>query len=388
MASLVKNQSIYGLIWTDSRRYPKQVRESLKTTERHRATAKKKQLEWEYLEGEHDPWRRKWYERPQHIDPRLSELIGEFIRFKTNARGELGWNENTAKREKYVLQKMVRLLGDPYITDLTADHLEKFYYRKDVSSDHTRNGDYISVNTFLNWCMEQGHLKTKPHFRPSKPQSKVPKFLYPEDLSELIRYRLGKIERDIRTNHLVNDRNAAYWHVYAWMILAGTGMRPVELSRLKLSHIHNDWVLVGADYTTKTRSERRVPLLFEAQQAVQILTDPNVRRREPTLAKSTYLLGRKPDYAKKELSYDFTDSWKACFPDRTDRTLYNLKDTFCVRFLSDDSVPSPSGMKLNDLREILGHASLNTTQRYLKAVPYGVKVSGTIWDFTGKIESG
>jgi integrase len=370
MASLVKNGKNYGLIWSDSDRVPRQVRESLKTDSRPRAIGKKKQLEWEYLNGEHDPWKRKWYERDVTIEGiSISDAVEQFISEKSTARGRYGWNEATATKEAFVMRKFARMNQMP-VNSLTEKDLENFYYRKEVNSDHTRNSDYISINTFLNWCISNDYIKEKPVFKPQKPQSKIPKFIYPAELSKLIQYRTNKMKSDLNYSIMKPDR-AAYWTVLCWMVLAGTGIRPIELSNVKVSHVHSDHIIIGEDFSTKTKSERRVPLLFESRQAAQILTDPAFRSRESFMKSSPYLTGRKPSYSKEELSRDFSITWKNFFPNKPKRTLYNLKDTFCVRFLCDDSIESHSGMRLNDLREILGHESLETTQKYLKAIPYG-----------------
>lgn len=385
MASLIKNGKHYGIRWTDSKRHPRQVRESLKTSDRHKAIHKKKQLEWEYANGQHDPWKRKWYDQEKsHQSEWLTpSLVSKFIEYKSTARGREGWSEAVAHREKYVMGRFADMIGEKPVGEITKKELENFYYRDGVHSDHTRNGDYISVNTFLNWCISNGYLSAKPVFKPSKPQSKTPRFIYPEQLSRLIRYRTDQIALDIKDGRLKRPELGAYWAPLGWMVLAGTGLRPIELAQIKIAHIESGHILVGADFTTKVKAERRVPLLYEAKQAVDILTDVRYRSLEPNLSGSPYLLGRKPEYSKKQLSIEFSATWKACYPDKPKCSLYNLKDTFCVRFLSDDKLPGAPGMRLNELKDILGHASIATTEKYLKAVPYGTRVTGTIWDHPG-----
>lgn len=377
MASLVKNGSNYGLVWTDSSRTPSQVRESLKTESRRKAEVKKKQLEWEYHNGEHDPWRRKWYEKDHLQGTSLRGAVEQFIRYKSRAKGQEGWSYDNAKKEGFVMRKFVRIVGNIEVSALEKKDLERFYYRDNVTSDHTRNSDYISINTFLNWCIARGYLKAKPIFRPKKPQSKVPKFIYPEELKGLIEWKLDDIERNIKASNFYTRQRRPYWMILGWLVLAGTGMRPKELMHLKKNHVERGSVLIGEDFTTKVKAERRVPLLFESEYAVQILLDNNFREKDPIMAKSDHLLGRKPS-SQEKLSRAFSKAWENKYPDKPKRTLYTLKDMFCVRFLTDDSIPSASGMKLNELREILGHASLETTQKYLKAIPFGTSLAGSV----------
>ena len=367
MASLTKNGKNYGLIWTDSSRTPSQVRESLKTQDRNQALQKKNELEWKYHNRDnlsfpesdrHDPWKQKWYEQKADEGKTVAEAVEEFIRFKSRARGQQGWSDTAQRNETYTMRKFARHVGNILLEDLKKEHLEGFYYRDKVNSDHTRNSLYISVNTFLNWCIDQGYLEEKPVFKPKKPQTKVPKFI-----------RLD----EVRTMYEAED-----WEYvrYGWLLLVSTGMRPAELANLKLAAINNNHLLIGEDFTTKVRAERRIPFLFETEFAIEKLTDSSFNRSYSP----EYLLGRSPKTTKPILSQRFSKLWGETFP-RKKRALYNLKDTFAVRFLSDDSLQSRTGMKLNDLKEILGHASLSTTQRYLKAIPYGTDLSGSLWDY-------
>lgn len=301
-----------------------------------------------------------------------------FIIYKSKTKGKQGWNDTTARNETLTMRKFSRVIGGTKpLQQVTAKDLESFYYRDKVNSDWTRKSLYISVNTFLNWCEEQEFIKDKPEYKPKKPQTKLPKFIWPEDFAKLIQDRIETIEGYIKDNPVDRTNQYAWWGIYGWMILAGTGMRPIELANLKLHHVEENSILIGEDFTTKVRAERRVPLLFEAKVAAQILTNPHFRSLEPYMNNSPYLLGRKPKSAKDKLSRQFSKAWKESFSGQPKRSLYNLKDMFAVRYLST----ADSGLALNSLKEILGHASLETTQKYLKAVPPGTKITGTIWDF-------
>lgn len=376
MASLVKNGSTYGLIWTDSSRDPRQTRESLKTGNHTEAKRLKARLEHDYWHGDHDPWERKWYQREtKAAGATLRRAVERFIAYKSGLRGRGSWSDATERREASVLRKFVRIVGDKALSRLTPKDLEEFYYRDSVSSDHTRDSDYISINAFLNWALREGIIEDKPEFRPPKPQAKTPKFIHPRELARLIGWKLGRLADWRKNPNFQASHNKGSYIPLAWMLLVGTGMRPKELAHLKVSHMKGQYAIVGEGFTTKTRAERTVPLLFEAPAAARILTDPRLRAMDPATASSDYLLGRTPSYVKNKISREFTAAWKDVFPDQPKRTLYNLKDTFAVRFLY--------GQKgnMNDLANILGHASLNTTRRYLKAVPYGTSIEGTIWDY-------
>ena len=386
MASLVKNGNTYSLIWTDRSRSPKKIRENLKTDDRKRAVRLQKQLEWGYAnrhnrqfpdDQKHDPWVRRWYQADytRKDNTLLSKLIEDFISFKLSEKGTSGWGRSAERREPYVLRKFVRIVGDRPVRQLTRDHLQAFYYRAGVNSDHTRQSDYISINTFLNWLLTHEYLETKPEYRPKKAQQLLPRFITPVELSAVIQKH---IERTAANVQLGKCAPRPYYPVLAWMVLAGTGIRPVELSRITLSAVQNGHLLVGDGFDTKSRRQRLVPLLYESRQAVDLLCNPAYRKLQGM--QGVTLLGRDPAYAKNYISRQFTSAWQACFPDK-DRSLYNLKDMFAVRFLCDDTHQSAGAIRLNELKEILGHASLETTQKYLKAIPFRTDLRGTIFDF-------
>jgi integrase len=376
MASLTKRNGIYLLRWYNGERYPKQISESLKTKNFTQAKRKKVQLENAYYEGEHNPWRRKWYETAA-IDENvilLSHAVELFIEYKSQARGSEGWSKSVAKREGFVLRKFARMLEMKPLSSLSKNDLQAFYYREGVTSDHTRKGDYISVNTFLNWCIEKGFIESKPKFRPKKPQRKIPKFIYPKELAQLIEYRNYKATYNSSGNNL--PVSIAHWIPLCWLVMAGTGLRRKELVHLKKWHIEGNTIIIGEDFPTKVRAERRVPLLFESKWAVGELLKIETGNH--------FLTGKKPTYASNKLTYSFSGAWKERFPEKAKRTLYNLKDSFAVRFLTSDLENYHSGMKMNDLKEIFGHASLETTQKYIKAVPPGTIIDGSVWDFIEK----
>lgn len=382
MASLVKNGETYGLVWTDSSRGQPQTRESLKTSDLATARRRKARLEADYWEGDHDPWERKWYEKGEDGQSvRMGEAVERFIRYKSAARGRDGWNEATAQKEAYVMRNFAEIIGeDTLLENITNADTERVYYREGVTSDHTRNSDYISLTAFFNWAAKKGWMEDQPDFRPPAPQTKVPKFITPAQLAALTWWKLSEIARNIKGNHLYEESEGAYWIPMGWMVLAGTGLRPIELANLKLSHIEGDSIIVGEDFTTKVRAERRVPLLFEAGQAAWLLSHPRFRALQSRLASPGHLLGRSPSHTKRKLSEEFSRAWQSRFPDKPKRTLYNLKNTFAVRFLCDDTIIAPHGIKLLQLRDILGHSSIKTTERYLEAIPYGTNIVGTIWD--------
>lgn len=377
MASLQKNGDNYGLVWTDSTRRKSQVRESLKTDDKRKAQLKKKELEWKYAEGEHDPWDQKWYERSRPDEIFLQEAIKQYIKYKRNAKGKEGWGYRRYERTAPMLRHFAKFTGDMAVHELTEQHLTDYFYRPKVNSSHTRRTYRINLITFFKWCESKGYLDDYPDHELKPTKQKTPKFIYPDELAKLIQWKVDDVMKSVKKGepHGTHESFSQIWMVYGWMILASTGMRPSELMRIKINHIGRQFINIGEDFDVKNAVERSIPILYEAKRAIPVLL--KVRDKDRMMKDSEYLLGRPSDSSAQRMSKEFTRGWGKLFDHK--RTLYNLKHTFAIRFLNDPE-HSRKAKALHDLKFILGHKSITSTEIYTNKVPYGVNIEGTIWD--------
>lgn len=390
-----KNQVKY-ITWSDARIHPEKpkVKESLQTKKMDDAYRRKLRLEELYNKGKHDPWQQKWFEnasikpfvsgsllsgdpstiRYMDVGIRVEEAVEEYIQHQiTRPRG---WNSPiTQDRYSHVLRYFAKKVGrNKNVSSLKEKDIYEMLYRDNVQSEETIKSDRSKIRAFLNYCKKRGWISTIPEIEAPDPQEKVPKFLYEIDFLRVRWYKVHDVESQFKKGFVRRDAEHQLRYVLAWMLMAGTGMRPGEAINIRTGDIYGDQILIGAWHRTKTASQRMVPILYEAKSAVSVLSDPNFRKRDIALAKSDLLLGIKSNMTKKRVSSEFSRCWKKIKGQDNKRTAYNLRDFFAVRFLSDESQGNQD-FRLLQLRNILGHSTITTTEKYLKAVPGRLNLS-------------
>lgn len=374
----------YYIVWSDKRAYPDRpkVREQLRTKKAPQAHKRMHRLEELYNAGKHNPWQSRWYDSASlkpfitgsllngnlndlHIHQNnltLIEASEQYIAYQVNRPS--GWKSPiTQKRYVSELRYFVRELGGHIrLSSITAEDIHHVLYRPQAKSDQTIAGNRSKLVAFFNYCKKQGWIQRTPDIEAPPPMQKVPKFIYELNLQRTV---LTKIA--IEQQRLDGPQHQ-FRFALTWLILAGTGMRPAEAFGVRLQDLHGDHILVGGSKRTKTNAQRMVPLLYSAGPAATILASALYRDQDPQLSGSDLLCGIESHQTGKRVNSEFVACYKAANPQGERRTLYNLRDTFAVRFLSDSSQGNQD-FRLLQLRNILGHRSITTTEKYLKAVP-------------------
>ncbi len=373
-----KNGKNYYIRWTDRYRHDrKQVRETLKTDNQELAKDRKDLLVHQFLKGEHDPWKKKWYNRNRSDldNPILLQAIEEFIAYKKNLKGAKGWGKHQKNSAPYVLEDFAESVGEAtQLNEITENDLQNFLYNGSLESDHSRKSYNRIIRTFQNWCVKKGYLDQVVDFHVDKPQKQIPKFLKGSEIKSLCDYHIDENLENIKKN-IVKKNRSTLWMPLAWWLLARTGLRPSELMKLKTSHIdlESGLIIIGEDFLTKSRNQRNVPIFEDTEEILRLILDSDFRNKDTLMKDHEWLFGRHGDQAQKRLSKKFSKARDEKFPDK-EFTLYNLRHTFAVWFLTRSSNQS-KGHRLYDLMRILGHSRLETTQQYLQAVPYQLTLS-------------
>jgi|GEM_PF-1108378 len=385
------------IIWTNSRLYPNNPRisESLRTKSQKEATIRKHRLEDLYNSGKHNPWHRRWYDNPSikpfvteslasgnvtsineyHNDITLLEASEIYISHQINR--PKGWrSDRTQKVYADNIRHYVNLIGPTrHIRSITKEDIHEVIFRPSVTSEETSKSDRSKIISMLNFFKKQGWLQAVPDIEAPDPQEKVPKFFFEEQFLAVCWHKIIKTEKEIIHGHAQRsaDRHQLRF-ILAWMLMAGTGIRPDEATNIHIQDVYPGQMLIGANTRGKTNSQRMVPLLYESRQAVELLIDPAFRKRDPELSRSNRLIGIHSTMVKKRMSIELRNAWKACYPNHGKRTAYNLRDFFAVRFLSDSDIGNQD-FRLLQLRNYLGHKSITTTEKYLKAIPSRIDLS-------------
>jgi integrase len=189
-------------------------------------------------------------------------------------------------------------------------HLERDTNLSILSVSHVLS----DLRCLLNWCMDSGLLRETPFPRRVMPR-----------LQERAPDRLGDSEVDLLTT--LRDP-------YGWIarLGIGTGMRWGELTRIKAADLQNGCLVVSH---TKGRRVRWIPLPSE-------LREEFARHANPIVPLSA------PGYYARRCR---RETGLARFH------AHQMRHTFACRWLE-------SGGSLAALQELLGHRSIETTQRY------------------------
>lgn len=348
----------YYIVWTDRHKSPRQVKEALKTQKLNEARAKKSQLESDYYNDKHDPWRSKWYERqPATLSPTLKAAVEEYVRYKANLKGKAGWGEYTAHNYSKTLRHFAGS-SDKLVSDLGPEDLHGYYYR-DVS-DHTRKSDRTRIKTFINWCVEREYLKESIDSPVDEPQEEIPEYLTTMQL-----LRICAVKKRTQINDIYG--NDQCWMLDAFVLAARTGLRLTEMVNIQVADCRDGFILVGATKKTKSNKQRKVPIMNMAHIIISRWTDRGFRKDHGF--DNDYLFGRVPTpKLGANLSRVFTLCREKVLPGQSQYTFHSLRHTFAVWYLVQPG--DNFDFRLYKLQRILGHASMETTMKYLKAIPY------------------
>ena len=260
--------------------------------------------------------------------------------FKNYLELERNYSNNTSL--SYV--KDVALFSDFIKKDLLLvdkKDIEK-YIRSLNKSSKTISHVISSLNSFYNYYMRMGNIKSNPTDEIDRPkiEKKIPEFLTLEEVSSLLNFEV---------NNEFEARNKAILE-----LLYSSGLRISELTSLELSNIDLDECLVRV--MGKGSKERIVPL---GDYAIDALKE--------------YIYFYRPIFNKNNSSYVFLNNRggvlsrqfifkvikEECIKKgiRKNVSPHTLRHTFATHLLKN-------GADLRIIQELLGHENLSTTQIY------------------------
>jgi len=197
------------------------------------------------------------------------------------------------------------------------------------TNKRTLNRKLSSVNAFFNFCYKSEFKDNKEKFQLSKVPKLLPKFL----TYEQIRQALDSIDR----SSWIGLRDYALI-----LFLYATGARISECLSLGLQDIQDDWLHIRH---AKGEKERIVPIASVAKDAIDIYLNEFKKQHKEFV----WL-----NYQGKQLSrisaYKITQKYLGVSP-------HVLRHSYATSLIS-------GGADLRVVQELLGHASLLTTQIY------------------------
>jgi integrase/recombinase XerC len=204
-----------------------------------------------------------------------------------------------------------------------------------------------ATRTWMRWLRRQGVLAKNPAEELASPKVRrpLPTFLSVDAAKEVV-------EAPDASPKGLRDRAVLE-------LLYGSGLRVSELARLDLADLDLDGA--SARVLGKGRKERVVPVGRSAIEAVRrylaesrpLLVHPKTREQDP---QALVLTTRGARVTRRGL-YDIVRDYGALGAGRADLHPHALRHTCATHLLE-------GGADLRSIQELLGHASLSTTQRY------------------------
>ncbi len=209
---------------------------------------------------------------------------------------------------------------------------------------HTRynrssiNRKLSSIKGFFDFAMTRTDLAVNPfaHVRSLKKQETLPKYLSPEEMADLI-----DSTPDLRDRAILE-------------LFYSTGIRVSEMESMNCRDIDGDsgFILV----TGKGSKQRKVPI---GKRALSIISEYLKRRGigDPLYSSQPLFLNNRGTRLGSRSIRRTVDQWSSRAAVSRRVSPHVIRHTFATHMLD-------AGADLRAIQEMLGHASLSTTQRY------------------------
>ncbi len=244
--------------------------------------------------------------------------------YVANNRGGMGQRAAESKHRMHVSP----VIGHKRLDRVTGEDVRECRLRIEAKGRKPKTVHHAlgDLRCFLNWCVDTGLLERSPFPKRVMPrvEEKAPDRLTDEEVESVL--PVGEP------------------HGFAIRFLLGTGLRWGEACRAQRSHLEGDTLLVAR---TKSGKVRRVPI---ADAALLREVRGRVGRLVPFREDGSVVFNRT--VRRRSGVEDFH--------------VHRLRHTFACRYLE-------SGGSLVALQQILGHASITTTQRYARLSDEHVK---------------
>ena len=264
-------------------------------------------------------------EGPPKTEQSVSEAAEKWLRIDVpTRRNEGGRRDTRARTERY----LISFLGHCRLNGLTADRIQQ--YRIELDQQHLAPQSVAhalsDLRRLLNWCVECGYVTRSP---------------FPRRLLPKIQERPPDRVTDDEAERL---KCLPEPYGFVCRLGMGTGLRWSELCHAQAADVERGLLVVH--HQTKSRKVRRVPLAPELLAEVR----GRVGRLVPFSATS------RGSFAKAVRGLT---GMKGFHP-------HQMRHTFACQWLE-------RGGSLAALQQILGHASIVTTQRYARLTDEAVQ---------------
>ena len=287
---------------------------------------------------------------------KYASLVDDYI---TYVRANKGLGERTQRAyESDILQCLAwcNRHGFNNISDLTTDDLR--LWMANVSKNHARSSlarKVVAVRGFFAWCQHVGYIKSDPAeiLMTPKIENMLPTVLDESQAEEL----MNNVDAEANNSsscskkmRAIELRNAAILE-----LLYATGMRVGELTSLNVYDVNFESHTIKV--TGKGNKQRVVPFGIPAFKALSAWLSSDGRKvlLQDSAETAIFLGARGKRIDQRLVRQVVHDAAKSAHvPDISPHALRHSAATHMLN----------GGADLREVQELLGHSSLNTTQRY------------------------
>jgi integrase/recombinase XerC len=289
--------------------------------------------------------------------PQAPDALGRLVeRFREHLASERRASPHTVLAYERDVRALVAFARERRGEDARLEDIDKLLLRGFLAELSRRISPtsiarkLASIRTFFGWLERESLVTKNPALALASPKlrRKLPLFLSPEAAAEVMTVPLGAAVSAVE-----QLRDTALLEV-----LYGCGLRVSELVGLDLEHVAFEREEVRV--LGKGRKERLVPLGSKAREAIlAYLAERPALRNERTGSQDPHalFLGRRGTRLGARRVQALVQRYGALGAGRSDLHPHALRHSCATHLLE-------GGADLRAIQELLGHASLATTQRY------------------------
>jgi len=300
----------------------------------------------------------------------MKQVLEKFIRSLTYERNA---SPRTVEEYRNDVEQFRQFLTPPGEKTLPLEQIDHRVVREYVSAMYDRGLEKSSIarklaalRTFFRFCIREGLLKHNPAKLVKSPKlpKRVPRVLTAEEMNAFLDNLCSPPRRGRQRSPSAKERDAEKLLLkrdrFVLELLYGSGLRVSELTQLDLSNFDRWGQMVRV--IGKGRKERVVPYGEKARAAMENYLPV----REEILAgaregdSNAVFLNRKGKRLKPNAVRLLVKKYAKVCNVNWDLHPHSLRHAFATHLLAD-------GADLRAIQELLGHASLATTQRYTQA---------------------
>jgi integrase/recombinase XerC len=290
------------------------------------------------------------------LPPPEADLIGDFVSHLALER-RLSTNTVTAYRRDLTQLAVFLVRGGGGLLSATYPLLRRF-----LAQQHTLGYARASVarkvgsiHTFYRWAVADGRVADDPSLLLGRPKvvNRLPTVLRPAEAAALAEAPAVAPTADT-TGPSPMDRAVALRDVAVLELLYGSGLRVGEVAGLTVDRVDLDRGRVTV--MGKGSKEREVPMSDYATEAIEAYLRGGRPVLAPDGARDLFQNRRKKPFSSRDIRTMVERYGGTVLPGRR-VTPHTLRHSFATHLLE-------GGADIRVVQELLGHASVATTQRY------------------------